>query len=232
MTKKLRGRKLIGYLWDYYKFAFIIAGILLYILFYIISGCSLHKDSVLYMAMVNFVPGDDMTRDLTDGFLEEEGLDSSKQNITLYNNLILTSDNADDSDREYSYAAKMKILGAVNAEKLDVVLMDDEAFEAFSENGLLMDLTQLQGNIPSGLYKEAENRFTDGTEILEDNAVEITLSEATDYKAETAVYPMGIRLNGLPRISDQLNGTLYLGIIKNSPRTGEAFSYLAFLNEN
>ncbi|HUM83958.1 MAG TPA: hypothetical protein PLN48_09280 [Lachnospiraceae bacterium] len=232
MTKKLRGRKLIGYLWDYYKFAFIVAGILLYILFYIISGHSLHKDSILYIAMVNFAPGEEMTQNLTDGFLEEEGIDSSKQKITLYNNLILTSDNADDSDREYSYAAKMKILGAVNAEKLDVVLMDDEAFEAFSENGLLMDLTQLQGNIPSGLYKEAENRFTDGTEILEDNAVEITLSEATDYKAETAVYPMGIRLNGLPRISDQLNGTLYLGIIKNSPRTGEAFSYLAFLNEN
>ena len=56
---------------DYYKFAFIVAGILLHILFYIISGHSLHKDSILYIAMVNFAPGEEMTQNLTDGFLEK-----------------------------------------------------------------------------------------------------------------------------------------------------------------
>ena len=73
------------------------------------------------------------------GYLRSAGLDETRQEVYLYRDLYL-SDNADVVNHEYAYASRMKVMGAIQANKLDLVLMNREAYDLCSRNGYLMAL--------------------------------------------------------------------------------------------
>jgi len=65
---------------------------------------------------------------------------------------------------------------------------------------------------------------------LEDNSEELLLDSSAVYHAETAEYPMGLDLSASPLIQKAgFQETVYLGIIKNSPRMHTVFDYLEYL---
>ena len=138
--KTLKGRAKIQYIWDYYKFPLTILGILLYITAYILYGHISAKNSVLYVALVNVNAGEILTEGLSRDFLNYMNLDSSKNKIELYSGLYLTDDELNENI-QYAYASRIKILAMIDGELLDVVLMNQEAFDAFSQNGYLYDMT-------------------------------------------------------------------------------------------
>lgn len=79
---------------------------------------------MLYLGLVNITAGSDLTEQLTTGFAEAQGL-TKKQQVDLLSGLLLSE--SERAEEQYVYASEMKLLGAVGAQRLDVVLMDEYA---------------------------------------------------------------------------------------------------------
>ncbi len=220
---------LLQYLWDYYKLPLAAAAIVLYIIVYAAYSHFTHKDVSLYAALVNVAAGETLTEELSSRFLAAQRLDSGKNTFRLYSSLYLTDDETS-SFHEYTYASRMKILASIDAEQLDVALMDRKAFDAFSKKGYLSNLDELLAEQAPDLHQQLAPYFVTNVEILEDNSEDLILDSSAIYYAQTAEYPMGLDLSGSSIIQKgRFPETIYLGIIKNSPRMEMVFHYLGYL---
>lgn len=229
---QLHGREKLQYIWDYYKFPIFAVCILLYIAGYIIYGHFTHKDVLLSTAFVNVNPGDTLAEKLGSGFLNYIGGNGGKEEVRFYTGLYLT-DNDADPNHEYTYASRMKILGAIDNEELDIVLMNKEAFDSFSQNGYLCNLEELLSETDSDLYSNLSSCLEKNIVILEDNAMDLYFDSTATYTSTTAEYPMGLNISSFPCIKEaDMNGTIYLGIIANSPRKKQSVEYIRYLSEN
>ncbi|MDE7415683.1 MAG: hypothetical protein K2N44_05100 [Lachnospiraceae bacterium] len=227
--KSLNGKSKIQYIWDYYKLPLALFGILLYILVYISYNHFTHKDTILYAALVNVNAGDDLTEGLSDDFVEYLNLDPSKNRLELYTGLYLTDDEQN-AYFQYAYASRMKILAAIDGEVLDIVLMNQEAFDAFSQNGYLYDLEDFLLQTDSVLYDTIKQDFAENITILDDNFIELQLDPSVAYHAITEEHYYGIDLSHTELIRNAgFKEPVYLGILANSPRRDSAVSYLKYL---
>ena len=211
------------HVFTYYKWPIILG-----LLALIVAGSVLHrritmKEPVLYLGLVNVSVGEELERHLTADYLTESGHDPKKREVYLYSGLYL-SDNADTLNHEYAYASKMKLIGAISAKKLDLVLMNREAYDIFSGNGYLLDLADwISGKTAEFLV---ENEV-----ILSDNSLEVLLGEAAVEHSESELVPNAIVLSSLPLFQNAgFDGELYLGVIGNSARLEEAAAYLRFVS--
>lgn len=231
--QNLRGKAklqfFLQYLWDYYKLPLAAAAIALYIALYAVYGRFTHKDTALYAALVNVVVGETLTEELSSRFLTAQNLNTNANTFRLYSGLYLTDDE-NSIYHEYTYASRLKILASIDAEQLDVAIMNREAFDAFSQNGYLSNLDELLAAEVPELHQEIAPYFVTNTVILEDNSEDLLLDDSAVYHAETAEYPMGLDLSASPLIQKGgFQETVYLGIIKNSPRMHTVFDYLEYL---
>ena len=219
--KTLHGLQKIRYIWDYYKLPIVVLCILLYILGYSLYGHFTHKETILYTALVNVSASDSLTEQLSTGFLDSLDQDTSKTTMQLYTGLYLTDDETNPY-HEYTYASRMKILASIDGKQLDVVLMNKEAFDAFSQNGYLCDLEELLSSEDVDLYNRLKPHLVTNTVILEDNSTDLQLDPSITYQAVTEEHPFGLDLSQTSMISDAgFSDIVYLGIIANSPRTEE-----------
>lgn len=226
---RLKGQKKLQYLWDYYKLSFVIACILLYILGYVLYGHFTQKNNVLYAAFINVAPSDALTDRLSDGFLLSRGMDLNKNAFYLYTGLYLTGDEANPY-HEYTYASRIKLVAAIDSETLDVALMDEEAFDAFSQNGYLCNIEEFLSEGDCELYQDCRELLRDNIVILEDNSEEAALDHSLSYTAETAEYPMALDISRTPLLKDAgFTEPVYLGVINNTPRKEEAAEYIRYL---
>ena len=154
----------------------------------------------------------------------------SKEDITLYTELYLT-DNETSQYHKHSYASSTKIIASIDAEQLDVVFMDQEAFDAFSQNGYLYNMEDfLAQHTSPQLYLLLQSSLENNIVILEDNVLEAGLDPSISYSAKTEEYPMAVNLSQSNMIEQAgFNDIVYLGIIANTPRIDEAASYLEYL---
>lgn len=227
--KTLHGLQKIRYIWDYYKLPIVVLCILLYILGYSLYGHFTHKETILYTALVNVSASDSLTEQLSTGFLDSLDQDTSKTTMQLYTGLYLTDDETNPY-HEYTYASRMKILASIDGKQLDVVLMNKEAFDAFSQNGYLCDLEELLSSEDVDLYNRLKPHLVTNTVILEDNSTDLQLDPSITYQAVTEEHPFGLDLSQTSMISDAgFSDIVYLGIIANSPRTEEAINYVRYL---
>ncbi|MCI6091670.1 hypothetical protein MR781_03790 [bacterium] len=227
--KTLHGPQKIRYIWDYYKLPIVVLCILLYILGYSLYGHFTHKEKILYTALVNVSASDSLTEQLSTGFLDSLDQDTSKTTMQLYTGLYLTDDETNPY-HEYTYASRMKILASIDGKQLDVVLMNKEAFDAFSQNGYLCDLEELLSSEDVDLYNRLKPHLVTNTVILEDNSTDLQLDPSITYQAVTEEHPFGLDLSQTSMISDAgFSDIVYLGIIANSPRTEEAIDYVRYL---
>lgn len=225
--KSLHGMKKIQYIWDYYKLHFVVLFIVLYIIGYALYGHFTYKKPLLYTALVNVSASEKLTRKLSSDFLDSVQTDLSGEDFRLYTGLYLTDD-ADSPYHEYTYASQMKILASINAGQLDVVLMDKEAFDAFSQNGYLCNLEKLLSSSP--LHNDLKPYLVTNTAILEDNSIDLALDPSVAYQAVTDEYPMALDLSQQGLIQEAgFTDTVYLGIIENSPRKKMAINYIYYL---
>ncbi len=231
--KEVHGLGKVQYLFDYYKLPLVLAFILLYIVIWSAWRSAHAQDIRLYVGLVNFSPSEELSCLLSDEYVQNADYPEGS-NIYLYRGLYLSADETSEY-HAYSYATRMKILGALDAEKLDVVLMDREAFDSFSQNGYLEDLSLLITRNSSAAQEGPEAGLQDllvrNIEIKEDNSVDVLLGNETDYHAATVDGMFGLDLSGASAIirDAQLSGDLYLGVIRNSPRKDEAARYINYL---
>ena len=239
--KESRGREVwksltfsgrLRYLWDYYKLHFVIAAVLLYMAGFTIHGHFTKKEPLLYGAMVNVALSRQLEEQLVDRYLDECSINPAKNPFMLYRNLYLTDDPSSEVF-EYVHASQMKILGTINAAEMDFAVLDQEAFDAFAQNGFLYDLDKLLDENAADhpdLKKKLSDHLVTNMEIKEDNAKEIALNPSVEYHSVTAEYKMGIDLSSCPVFRDSgFTDPVYLGVISNTPRPGAVLDYLEYL---
>lgn len=96
------------------------------------------------------------------------------------------ADDPSPENHQYGYASKLKLMAAIEAKQLDVV--------------------------------------------LEGNAVEYTLTEASRYQADTKEVTNGLEISAFPMFQAAgFSEPVYLGVIANSPRISTVMQYIAYL---
>lgn len=227
----LHGKQKTQYIWDYYKLPIVICLIFLYIIGYIAHGHFSQKEVLLYTGLVNVSASDQLTDKLSRGFPDSLDINTSKTELKLYTGLYLT-DNPDDSNHEYTYASRIKIIASVDDERLDVVLMNKEAFDAFSQSGYLCNIEKLLRDTNPEVMSKLEPYLASNTVILKDNADDMILDHSLSYQAVTDDFPMGLLISQEGLLKEAgFEDDVYLGVIKNSPRIDMAVEYIEYLYE-
>lgn len=221
-------KKKLQYLFDYYKLPMVSAAILLYILIFAVYRHETKKTPCLYVGLVNVAAGEELQNLLTDAFLEERAPEGEKEPVLLYQGLYLTDDTSS-PDYTYSRASQMKILASIDANQLDIVILNREAFDAFAQNGFLFNLEQLLAEEPK-LAAAVSADLVENMEILEDNAKEVALDESVEYHSETVRYPMGLDVAHSPLFENAgFTEPIYLAVLANTERTDMVKRYLAWI---
>lgn len=230
-VKDVHGTAKLGYIWAYYKLPIVIGCILLYIAGYMLYGRFTHKDTVLYAALVNVSAGDAFAEELSTDFLDRLGGDSRKEKVELYGGLYLTEDEADEN-YGYVYASNVKITASIAGGLLDVALMDQEAFDLFSQKGYLCNMEQFLMQEAPDLYQKIKPCLVSNRVVLEDNLIDTALDSSVDYTAVTEEYPMAVDVSQSSLVErNGFDGALYLGIISNTSRRECAVDFVRYLME-
>ena len=224
--RQLKGSAKLQYIWDYYKLPLFLAAVCIYAAVYLVWRNVTAEHPQLYLAYVNLEVGETLDQSLTEGFIAHLQPGDKRSSVKVMRGLALT-DNLRQVDGSYVYASQVKILAAIENNQLDVVLMNQEAFDAFSQNGFLINLDTFAKEY--GLSR-LESCFASNIEILSDNAADVIADPTTEYQSETISYPMGIDVSGFPLIQEAgFPDKVYLGIIANTERGGNAAAYVSYL---
>lgn len=225
----LHGKQKIQYIWDYYKLPIVICLIFLYIIGYTAHGHFTQKETLLYTGLVNVSASGPLTDKLSRGFPDSLDINTSKTELKLYTGLYLT-DNPDDPNHEYTYASRIKIIASVDDERLDVVLMNKEAFDTFSQSGYLCNMEELLRDTNPEVMTELKPYLVSNTVIPEDNADDMILDRSLSYQALTDDFPMGLLISQKGLFKEAgFKDDVYLGVVKNSPRVDTAVKYIEYL---
>ena len=143
----------------------------------------------------------------------------------LYRNLYL-SDNPTLANHEYAYASRLKLLAATDAEQVDIILMNREAYDLLSKSGYLL-------NLSSGLFDRGPNFrefLTANKVILADNGLDLALGETEYYRATTIYEENALEVSQFPFfLNASFTDSIFLGVIPNSPRLDNVMKYIAYL---
>lgn len=230
--RTLHGRKKLRHILTYYKFPLVVLGFLLYFFGSNLYHRLTQKDVLLYTALVNVTTGETLTKTLEEDFLDHLDADASAEELELYTGLYLTDDELN-AYHEYTYASRMKILSAIEGQLMDVVLMNKEAFDAFSQNGYLHDLDSFLSDSDPALYESLKPALVSNIVILEDNADDLALDPSLPYQALTEEHCYGLDLSGTRLIRQAgFEDTVYLGVIANTPRAKTATEYIRWITAN
>ena len=219
----------LDYLYTYYKLPILLACIALFLLGAGIYHLFTQKDVRLYLACVNVSISSSLEEDLNGGFISSVGGNPNKEEVLINQALYLSQDPAAEN-HQYEYASQMKIMAAIASQQLDVVLMNQEAYDILSQAGYLRDLQAFLAQ-DSDLYQAVKPYLTTNTVILEDNAIEYNLDEADVYQAVTEEVVNGVDVTGFPLFQGEggYSGTVYFGVMADGPRLSEALEYLEYL---
>lgn len=216
------------YILAYYKLPLVLFFVALVSLVSVTRWFVTHKQALLYVAYANVVPDDELDATLTTGFVEAEHESTLKSEVVRFRDLYL-SNNSDQVSHQYAYASKLKLMASVDAEELDVVLMNREAYDLLSGGGYLLDLSDACKD-PDMLPGQAAKMLTTNTVVLSDNKVEVELGEADSYEADTLEADNALEVTDLPLFDDYPpDESFYLGIVANTPRLDESMAYLRYV---
>ena len=226
--KSLKGFAKIQYIWDYFKLSIFLIGVGIYVVFYLIIRNLNAENPQLYLAYVNVEVGETLDHRLTEDFISYLQPAEKRSVVKVLQNLVLT-ENLQQFDSSYIHASQMKIISSIDGHQLDIVLMNREAFDAFSQNGYLLNVETFAREY--GLT-DLDPFFVENLEILSDNAEEVMLDPSVEYHSETTTYPMGIDVSGFSFFQEAgFPDTVYLGIIANTERPGNAAAFVSYLAE-
>lgn len=218
----------LDYIWTYYKIPIVAAAALLFFVVSYGGHLLTQKKALLYTACVNIAVGDEALAMLDADFVTAQGERPQRTEVSLYQDLYLTRD-ASTENHQYAYASRLKILATITDQKLDVVLMNREAYDIFSGEGYLLPLPGLLAG-DEALAAAMAPYLTENTVILSDNSIEVDLGEADEYHAETEQAVNAIAMAGLPRLAEAgFDGEVFLGVVGNTPRADTVLRYIAYL---
>ena len=217
------------YIFAYYKLELVLILIAVVFLGTVAYRTITHKDPALYVAYINVTAGEDLDAQLGDGFVEYLGLSTRKNEVYRYQGIYLTA--AEESvDRQYSYASRLKLLGAIDAEQLDVVLMNQEAYDILSASGYLMELDAVVGQTSPEVQQLLVPALATNAVVVEGSEVAYDAEDSPEAELTIVDATNALDVTNLG-VFDQagLSGTTYLGVIANTPRQDKVVAYLEYL---
>ena len=217
--RALSPEKKLDHIWTYYKWPILLTLIAAIVLGNVVHRRLTQKEPVLYLAMVNVAVGEDLEGGLTLGYLAFTERNPQRQDVYFYRDLYLSED-ADTLNHEYAYASRMKVMGALQAQKLDLFLMNQEAYDLLSGSGWLLELSALS----------PEATLVSNEVVVEDNVIDWQLGEAKEHTVVTETAYNAIAVNDLPLFADAgFDGNIYLGVAANTPRSELCADYIRYL---
>ena len=139
----LHGIKKIEYILDYYKLPIVLSIIIIYIFCSLSYKLITKKNTLLSVAAINIEISNENIPKFSYDYLLNRNFSSKKYNINFYNNLISEGNPNYGASYEYAYASSMKLLALMTDKTLDIVLMDEKAYQTFSNNEYLYNLYDL-----------------------------------------------------------------------------------------
>lgn len=103
----------------------------------------------LYVAYINVATSDGFTDSIED---------ISDLKMDNYTDLLITED-PQGQNLEYAYASSMKVMSAISAEKLDVVIADSYGIEYANQSDYLVDLNEFLEEEDASLLPTLEPYF-------------------------------------------------------------------------
>lgn len=222
-------REKLDHIVTYYKWPILLGLIALIVLGSFAHRRLTEKEPVLYLCFANVAVGEELEGSLTDGFLRSAGANGRKQEVYLYRDLYL-SDNADELNHAYAYASRLKLMGAVSAGRLDLVLMNREAYDLLSRGGYLLELSPASLADDPSLYAKLLPFLSSNAVILSDNGIAYQLGEAEAHEVEAETVTNALDVSDLPLFARAgFPDAVYLGVIANSARRPACLLYLDYL---
>ena len=229
--RTLRGRKRIEYIWNYYKVPLGVMLVGIYIICWMVYHNMTARIPEFYVSFVNVSAGETLYQELTDDFLPELDTGNARSSIYTYRDLLLTA-NVDSSNMSFVQACQMKILAAINGQTMDVVFMDQEAFDAFAQNGYLYNIEDFLQEYAPNQLDSLRDYMVSNIEILSDNHTEMYFNPDVKYESTYTEYPMALNLSFCPPVTGAGFGQdIYIGIIRNCPRLDRAGLYISYLDQ-
>lgn len=213
----------IEHIYTYHKWTILLILIAIYVVTSTAYREITRKDVPLYLGMVNVSVGDELMQTMTEDFLTQQGLNLKKNEVQVYTGLYL-SDNASSENHQYAYASRLKIMAAINAKELDVVMMNREVYDLLSHAEYLLPLD----NLPDAL----KPYLTENEVVLESNAIEVQLNQADEYRYVTKTEANALNVSDFPIYRDAgFDGEVYFAVIANTLHYDTAAEYFQYLLE-
>lgn len=217
------------YVFAYYKLPLVLILVALTAIISVGRYYLTYKEPLLYVGYTNVELPQEAEEGLFEGYLRSRGANPRTTEAYRYYGLYLT-DPEGSVDHQYSYASRVKLLAAIDAEELDVVVMNRDAYDLLSHSGYLADLPDLLDEADPALAAAATPLIQENEVIIEDNQVEMDLGEADAYEAVTETHANALDASTLPAFAAMdLTDHIYLGIVGNTPRTTEVLQLLSYL---
>ncbi|MCR5668026.1 MAG: hypothetical protein K6G05_03110 [Lachnospiraceae bacterium] len=147
--KDLTTKKKLQFIWDYYKIHIIITAVIICSIFSIVKTIRNNASYDLYVAYINVATSDGFTDSIED---------ISDLKTDNYTDLLITED-PQGQNLEYAYASSIKVMSAISAEKLDVVIADSYGIEYANQSDYLVDLNEFLGEEDASLLPTLDPDF-------------------------------------------------------------------------
>lgn len=230
----LSGKKKVEFIWDYYKW-WIIGGIAAMIVGFIFirDYRENSKPTYLYVEMLNTYLGIDSaaSNSMYNDFVEEAGVDLSKEHLTIGVETTLSEENFDTTMMAY----QQRLIANYSAGELDVVIGPKNIIEGPANCGAYAKFDDI---VPQDLMDELLDReyelyyFDPGADEIEDYEDEDLTPYCAGIYLDNCAYLNNIGEQGAYPVAENEDDRIVFTIAANSQRTDHAIGFLRFLTLN
>lgn len=203
---KMTWKERIGYVWDYYKAQMaLLIGLILLIHIGVTIFQNMQIEEVLQAYLVNCNAMEVDAKEMSAEFADYVGGLDKHQVATV--NTTLIEEGKDAPQSQSSMAEQMKLTTLIGAQAIDVVVLDELAYETYLEDGFLMDLSGL-------LTPEQKEQWQ---ERLEEDVGGVC------YAVEVTDSPVLASQNAY------FGGKIYAAVMANSVNTDMSIAFVDYL---
>lgn len=146
--KRLSSKERVEYIWDYYRWHILAIIFAVYLLVTMIIHIMEYKESILDIVMINSNFQSSEQGEKFDDFLLNYGYDLDEYCVNVNSSVRLGV------DIEGAYASVSLLAALIDADEADVFFWKDDEFDAYIDDGLLIDLSEFLSQDELEKYKD------------------------------------------------------------------------------
>lgn len=228
---ELDRKKKAEYIWDYYRW-WIIGGIIavIAVTIFIRDYRENSKPTYLDVEMLNTYFGYDKSNTLYDDFVREEGIDLTKEHLTISTDTTLSTDNFDTT----MIAFQQRLIASYAAQEVDVVIGPKKIIEGPANCSAFADFEKV---LPQDLLADLKDRdyelyyFDPAADEIEDYEGEDLTPYCAGIYLDNCSYLNNMGEAGAYPIAQSEDDRPVFTIAANSLRMDHAIEFLRFITQ-